>query len=222
MNEQALALKGGGLLIFAMKFVFAIALAGLAIADKNTEFIKKHPGLVVSEAVVVGAGSALAFAIIGLNRNATSSLMKTCILAFAIFFGVHFLLELSGFNEVVEETAGSKKLEALSSKAKKSVVGKIVFTLIALMLIMFTLCGWDTPFPEAAAKWRIKGVPGFMMEGFFFALLGALPFIMIVKDRRGSTKEALTEFAKYFVLFYMGHFGLQYGGLYREAGFMPA
>lgn len=220
-KTKALALERGGLLVVALKFIFAVALTFLAVADKNTRFLTEHPLKVVSEAFVVGAGSAAAFAFIGWNRNAMTGIGKVLVAAFLVFFGVHFLLELSGFNEI-EETTGSKKLAEASAKVKKSITAKFIFFLVALTLIMFTLCGWDTPFgiPPASATWRIKGLLGFLVEGAVFALCSALPFIMIVKDRKGHTSEAMKEFVKYFFVFFAGHFCLQYGGLYREAGFM--
>jgi len=218
LNAKGRALRGGGLLVLSLKIVFAIALAGLAIADKNTRFLTENPGKVIGEALVVGAGSALAFYLIGKNRGATG-LGKICFLAFIIFFAVHFLLELSGFNEV-EETTGSKKLSETTGKAAKSIIGKMLVFFVMMILLMFTLCGWDTPFEGASDNWRFKGLTGFMGEGGIFALCSALPFIMIVKDRGGHNAEALKEFIKYFALFFAGHFGLQYAGLYREAGFM--
>jgi len=219
-NTRRAALEHGGALVLALKFLFAMALAGLAVSDKNTRFLTENPGKVIGEAFVVGAGSAAAFAFIGWNRHGTD-LLKICTLAFLVFFGVHFLLELSGFNEV-EETTASKKLGESTGRAAKSAIVKAMVILIALLLFVFTTCGWDSPFNGASDTWRIPGVKGFSLEGVVFALCSALPFIMIVKDRGGHTAEAMKEFIKYFFLFGFGHFGLQYGGLYREAGFMKA
>lgn len=219
-NTRRAALEHGGALVLALKFLFAMALAGLAVSDKNTRFLTENPGKVIGEAFVVGAGSAAAFAFIGWNRHGTD-LLKICTLAFLVFFGVHFLLELSGFNEV-EETTGSKKLGESTGRAAKSAIVKVMVILIALLLFVFTTCGWDSPFNGASDTWRIPGLKGFGLEGVIFALCSALPFIMIVKDRGGHTAEAMKEFIKYFFLFGFGHFGLQYGGLYREAGFMKA
>ena len=219
-NTRRAALEHGGALVLALKFLFAMALAGLAVSDKNTRFLTENPGKVIGEAFVVGAGSAAAFAFIGWNRHGTD-LLKICTLAFLVFFGVHFLLELSGFNEV-EETTGSKKLGESTGRAAKSAIVKAMVILIALLLFVFTTCGWDSPFNGASDTWRIPGLKGFGLEGVIFALCSALPFIMIVKDRGGHTAEAMKEFIKYFFLFGFGHFGLQYGGLYREAGFMKA
>lgn len=219
-NTRRMALEHGGTLVLALKFLFALALAGLAVSDKNTTFLTEKTGLVIAEAVVVGAGSAAAFAFIGWNRHGTD-LIKICTLAFLVFFGVHFLLELSGFN-TVEETTASKKLKESTGRAAKSGVAKALVIFVALTLFLFTMCGWDSPFNGASDTWRIPGVKGFGLEGLVFALCSALPFIMIVKDRGGSGAEAMKEFIKYFFLFGFGHLGLQYGGLYREAGFMKA
>lgn len=221
---RGLALEKGGTLVLLLKIAFGMALAGLAVSDKNTRFLTENPGKVIGEALVVGAGSALAFAFIGWNRSG-ADLVKICGIAFAVFFAVHFLLELSGFNEV-EETTGSKKLSEATGKAASSIIGKGLVFLVAMLLLAFTLCGWDDPFAAQIRgwsnrpAWKIPGWKGFMAEGFIFALFGALPFVMIVKDRGGHTSEAMKEFIKYFLMFYLGHFGLQYGGLYREAGFM--
>ena len=121
-NTRRAALEHGGALVLALKFLFAMALAGLAVSDKNTRFLTENPGKVIGEAFVVGAGSAAAFAFIGWNRYGTD-LLKICTLAFLVFFGVHFLLELSGFNEV-EETTGSKKLGESTGRSEERRVGK--------------------------------------------------------------------------------------------------
>ena len=87
-NTRRAALEHGGALVLALKFLFAMALAGLAVSDKNTRFLTENPGKVIGEAFVVGAGSAAAFAFIGWNRHGTD-LLKICTLAFLVFFGVH-------------------------------------------------------------------------------------------------------------------------------------
>lgn len=230
-----LALEKGGTLVFLLKMFFGLAVAGLAISDKNTTFLKNNPGLVVGEAFVVGIGSAIALAIVCANRRFApifasfreSSVVRNCLIVFLLFFGIHFLLELSGFNEI-EETGGTRKMKKNLDKAESSIVGRGFVFLVVMLMLAFTLCGWDDPFaPQIHGwgprpPWRIPGWPGFMFEGLWVALFGALPFVMIVKDRGGHGGEVATEFFKYFIMFYMGHFGLQYSGLYREAGLMGA
>lgn len=80
LKSRELAREKGGLLVLTLKILFAFALAGLAVTDKNTAFLTSKPHLVILEALVVGAGSAGAFYLIGKNRGIPdqAALLKVC------------------------------------------------------------------------------------------------------------------------------------------------
>jgi hypothetical protein len=219
MNTAQTAREYGGSLVIVLKLLMAAAFIGLAFIDRNTTFLTKNPGKVIGEAVLVGAMATLAFVLLAINRRVNLvSLKWTFISVFVVFFGVHFLFELSGFNEI-QETTGSRKLGRFEERGKRSILARIFIFFIMFLLLSFTLCGWDTP-EKKWNGWRVRGAPGFIGEGLVFAILNAVPFIMIHKDRGGSTSDAMIEFIKFIFIFFLGHLGAQYGGLYNETGLM--
>lgn len=211
---------GGSLAIF-LKLLMAAAFICLAFIDRNTTFLTENPGKVIGEAILVGAAAVIAFIGIAFNRRVglgNKSMLITLGIIFLVFFAVHFFFELSGFNEI-EETTGSRKLGEFEGRAKKSILAKIFVLFVAFLFISFTLCGWDAP-SSTWSGWRVKGPVGFIIEGIWFAIVNAAPFIMIHMDRGGSFGDAMIEFGKMVFLFFVGHVVAQYGALYRETGLM--
>jgi Na+/H+ antiporter NhaD/arsenite permease-like protein len=62
--------------------------------------------------------------------------------------------------------------------------------------------------------------PGFGVvtrEAFLMAICGALPTIMIAKDRdEKDSLKIFKEFMTYFGVFFVGHYALQMGGFYTH------
>ena len=229
------SLEMGGALVLLLKGLGAIALIMLAVIDRNLAFIKKKDtkpgdqvGILIGEAALVGFMSMISFAFLFWNRGFLQRLMtraglKTLGFAFAIFFAFHWLLELTGMNEI-EETTATRKLGAFESRAKKSILVKVLLALTFFVFVVFTFCGWDSPLGIASTwKTALKGSPyvAVFLEGLIFSIMNAIPFILIVKDRGGKTREAFVEFLRYVIVFFMFYFPMQYGGLYREVGLMP-
>lgn len=214
MNTRGAALEAGPMLIFLLKIIFAVVFLTLAIIEKEFEFLKENPGKVITEAVVAGLGAALAFLFIAWNRNSPSDQwIKIILFSFIIFFSIHFFLELSGFNE--------------SDERFKKPLGKIwirlVLALTGILLVVFTVVGWDSPWAppplgwNPPPPWRLspRG-PAFALEAIVVGLGSAVPAYLISKNRGGSPREAMKAFA----LLCAGHFGMQYSGVYRKFGFM--
>lgn len=210
----------GPLFITILKGLFICVFIVLAAVDRDVRWLKVMPLKIILEAFVVGIGSALAFAFIGWNRHFQGEWAKLVGISFFVFFILHFLFELAGFNEIstTEDTA-ARKFSEFEQKVAKSTTVRIISVLIVFLLSMFTLCAWDTP-SAVWDTWRVSGRKGFALEALVLALGSALPSIMIVKDREGSTNEILKAFFIGMFLFASGHFGLQYSGVYREIGFM--
>ena len=213
----------GPKLVTFLKVIFIGVFGVLAATTRDTTQIKKKGfGLLVAEAVVVGAGAALSFGAVGWNRRFGGSWPKLLGISFVVFFALHFLFELSGFNEIsASASTGAKKFTGQTQKLEKSMAARVTFGLILFVLAMVSLCAWDSPWQETA-PWRLgKTRSVFILEALIIGLGSAVPAIMIVKDRGGERNKILIAF--FFSLFVFGsfHFGLQYSGLYREFGFMP-
>ena len=207
----------GPKLVTFLKVIFIGVFGVLAATTRDTTQIKKKGfGLLFAEAVVVGAGAALSFGAVGWNRRFEGSWPKLLGISFVVFFALHFLFELSGFNEIsASASTGAKKFAGQTQKLEKSMAARVTFGLILFVLAMVSLCVWDSPWQETA-PWK------FFVEALVIGLGSAVPAIMIVKDRGGERNEILKAFFfGLFVFGFVGHFGLQYSGLYREFGFMP-
>jgi len=215
------AIRYGALLVTFLKIVFVAVFGVLAATTRDvTQIKKKGLGLLVAEAVVVGAGAAASFAAVGWNRKFTGSWSKLLGISFGVFFVLHFLFELSGFNEISSTAStGAKKFAAQETKLKKSKPALVIVGLIMFILAMFALCAWDAP--PLAPDWHFsRNLSFFLLEPLAIGLGSALPATMITKDRDGDSKTVLKSFLFSLGLFGSGHFALQYSGLYREFGFM--
>ena len=214
----------GPKLVTFLKVIFIGVFGVLAATTRDTTQIKKKGfGLLVAEAVVVGAGAALSFGAVGWNRRFEGSWPKLLGISFVVFFALHFLFELSGFNEIsASASTGAKEFAGQTQKLEKSMAARVTFGLILFVLAMVSLCAWDSPWLQETAPWRLgKTRSVFILEALIIGLGSAVPAIMIVKDRGGERNEILKAFLIGLFMFGSGHFGLQYSGLYREFGFMP-
>lgn len=222
--DVAAARELGPKLVTFLKVIFIGVFGVLAATTRDTTQIKKKGfGLLFAEAVVVGAGAALSFGAVGWNRRFEGSWPKLLGISFVVFFALHFLFELSGFNEIsASASTGAKEFAGQTQKLEKSMAARVTFGLILFVLAMVSLCAWDSPWQEKTAPWRLgKSWWTFFGEALIIGLGSAVPTIMIVKDRGGERNEILKAFLIGLFMFGSGHFGLQYSGLYREFGFMP-
>ena len=222
--DVAAARELGPKLVTFLKVIFIGVFGVLAATTRDTTQIKKKGfGLLFAEAVVVGAGAALSFGAVGWNRQFKGSWPKLLGISFVVFFALHFLFELSGFNEIsASASTGAKEFAGQTQKLEKSMAARVTFGLILFVLAMVSLCAWDSPWLQETAPWRLgKKRWVFILEALIIWLGSAVPAIMIVKDRGGERNEILKAFLIGLFMFGSGHFGLQYSGLYREFGFMP-
>jgi uncharacterized membrane protein (DUF485 family) len=215
-SAQHFAREKGPALITFLKLIFILCFIVLAIVDRDITWFKKQPGKTIGEALVAGFGAAASFAILGYMRGAPG-LRKLFLISLGVFASLQILFELSGFNELkaTANTAAAKFSEDVSKFKKNKIVwalGLIVF----IVLFSFMICAWDTPFPNA--PWA-RTTKQFLMEMAVIGLGSALPSIMVTKNRGGSAKEVMTNFAAGFFLFgVLAHPSLQYSGVYREIG----
>jgi hypothetical protein len=220
-SAQHFAREKGPALITFLKLIFILSFIVLAISDRDITWFKKQPGKTIGEALVAGVGAAASFAILGYMRGAPG-LRKLFLVSLGVFAALQILFELAGFNELTDtaDTAAGK----FSKDVRKFKKNKIVWVLgliVFIVLFSFMICAWDTPFPKIngiKAPWA-RTPSQFLMEMAVIGLGSAVPSIMVTKNRGGSARQVMTNFAAGFFLFgVLAHPSLQYSGVYREIG----
>ena len=198
--------------VFGTKIVLIFLLLILSFINADVSFIKDKPRMFLFESVVVGLSAGVPFTYIAMNRGRDlSDAISLGVTAFLIFFLFHIVMEFSGQNQaLVDETKLTKmeqKQQAVIEKVTKFKATKwIIFAIILVMTIL-------------ALVVRDMG-PGFGVvtrEAFLMAICGALPTIMIAKDRdEKDSLKIFKEFMTYFGVFFAGHYALQMGGFYTH------
>lgn len=180
----------------------------LSFMNAHGDFAGKNPKLFVGESVLVGGLTALAFAFIAWSRHMElSGIFNVALTAFLVFFIFNVFMEFSGFNQTSVDV---EKLDESDKKRNELVIkaGKWIIGIGSVIAILLALAVRDTNF--YSWKWLT-------LEGFVFALSGAVPVIMIAVDRKEKDAGKITkDFFIMFFLFFIGHYILQYGGFYTH------
>lgn len=195
------------------KIFFVIALLFLSYMNTNTSFIEKEPKKFINECVILGAGAALTFAVVGISRGmSVMNILSICFSAFLIFFIFNVLAEISGANDFSPTTTeSSSKLTTTFQKYKK-VIGICVSVYLGLMFVL-ALVVHDLP--GIAAKSSVSG-PQLAIEAFLFGLINALAIVYALKNRGASDTTIATTTITMFVIFALTHVALQSGGFYTH------
>ena len=180
----------------------------LSFVNAHGDFAGKNPKLFVGESMLVGGLTALAFAFIAwARRMELSGIFNTALTAFLVFFIFNVFMEFSGFNQASVDV---EKLSDSDKKRNKLIMdgGKWVIGGGAAVAILLAAIVRDTNF----YSWGWLST-----EAFVFALSGAVPVIMIAKDRKEKDGAKIAkDFFIMFALFFFAHFVLQFGGFYTH------
>jgi len=202
--------------VFGSKIALIILLMILSFVNADVSFIKDKPRMFLFESVVVGLSAGVPFTYIALNRGKElGDAVSLGVTAFLIFFLFHVVMEFSGQNQAMIDktqlTKTEQKQQAVVEKVTKLKATKwIIGTIIALMTLL-SLVVHDVSI----------GVSTMMKEAFVMAICGALPTIMIARDRdEKDGKKIAVDFFTYFGMFFAGHIALQMGGFYTHL-FLP-
>ena len=136
-----------------------------------------------------------------------SGIFNVALTAFLVFFIFNVFMEFSGFNQTSVDV---EKLDESDKKRNELVIkaGKWIIGIGSVVAILLALAVRDTNF--YSWKWLT-------LEGFVFALSGAIPVIMIAVDRKEKDAGKITkDFFIMFFLFFIGHYILHYGGFYTH------
>lgn len=198
--------------IFGSKIALIILLLILSFVNADVSFIKEKPRAFLGESIVVGLSAAVPFAFIALNRGKEiGDAMSLAITAFLIFFLFHIVMEFSGANKMSTGngtlTSSQQAQEKVMSAVAHFKATKIIIGIVLGVMLLLALTVMDVG----------PGMSTVIKEAFVMALCGALPVVMIAKDRdEKDSRKVLLDFLMYFAAFFVGHMILQLGGFYTH------
>lgn len=202
--------------VFGSKIVLIILLMVLSFVNADVSFIKEKPRMFLFESVVVGLSAGVPFTYIALNRGKDfGDAASLGVTAFLIFFLFHVVMEFSGQNQAMIDksalTTAEQKQQAVVEKVTKLKATKWIIGAVIVTMILLALTVHDVDI----------GVGTMMKEALLMATCGALPTIMIARDRdEKDGKKIAIDFFTYFGMFFAGHIALQMGGFYTHL-FLP-
>ena len=195
--------------VVGTKIVLIFLLLILSFINADVSFIKDKPRVFLFESVVVGLSAGVPFTYIALNRGRNlSDAISLGVTAFLIFFLFHIVMEFSGQNQaMIDESklteTQQKQQDVIEKVTKFKATRWIIFAIVLILALVVRDIG-----------------PGFGVvtrEAFLMAICGALPTIMIAKDRdEKDSLKIFKEFMTYFGVFFAGHYTLQMGGFYTH------
>ena len=202
--------------VFASKIILIILLLILSFVNADVSFVQKKPRMFLFESVVVGLSAGVPFTYIALNRGKEiGDAISLGVTAFLIFFLFHVVMEFSGQNQAMIDkeklTTTEQKQQAVVEKVTKLKATKWIIGAVIVVMILLALTVHDVSI----------GVGTMLKEALLMATCGALPTVMIAKDRdEKDGKKIAIDFFTYFGAFFAGHVALQMGGFYTHL-FLP-
>jgi hypothetical protein len=198
--------------VFGSKIALIILLLILSFVNADISFVKEKPRMFLFESLVVGLSAGVPFTYIALNRGKElGDAVSLGVTAFLIFFLFHVVMEFSGQNHAMIDkatlTKAEQKQQAVVEKVTKLKATKWIIGAVIAFMIILALAVHDVSI----------GVGTMMSEAFVMAICGALPTIMIARDRNEKDgKKIAVDFFTYFGMFFAGHIALQMGGFYTH------
>jgi hypothetical protein len=188
--------------ILGSKITIIILLLIFSFVNAEISFIKEKPRMFLFESFVVGLSAGVPFTYIATNRG--FEFRRAVLLGltmFLIFFLFHVGMEFSGENHaLIDENKQGITEKVFKFRGTKWIIGAIVIYMILLAL---------------AVRDVSIGVGTMLNEALLLATCGALPTIMIARNRdEKDGKKIAVDFFTYFGAFFAGHVALQMGGVY--------
>ena len=188
--------------ILGSKITIIILLLIFSFVNTEISFIKEKPRMFLFESFVVGLSAGVPFTYIALNRGFESRrAVLLGLTMFLIFFLFHVGMEFSGENHaLIDESKQGITEKVFKFRGTKWIIGAIVMYMILLALTVRDVS---------------IGVGTMLNEALLLATCGALPTIMIARNRdEKDGKKIAVDFFTYFGTFFAGHIALQMGGVY--------
>jgi len=193
--------------LVSSKVIFVALLIFFSYKNTYTQFISKSPREFITESMTIGGSMAipvsLALLVRGYEKSQIAILATT---AFATFFFLNVIMEMSGQNEINHAPKLSddqKKQMDIVDSVKQLSLFKGSVIILGLILIALSFTVRDTG----------PGVSIILMESIIVGVCATFPAIMQSKNRQKRLNTS-TIITTYFIPFAIGHLVLQLGGMY--------
>lgn len=218
---------------FGLAFIVILAIVNY-VYYKNTGLISKNPMLFFSESCVFGLSGVIPFLLLCFLRNnnyfTKNQIFNSCIAIFLVFFGLNYLLEMSGIYPVIfnkEESNDSKdnlkkdnSNEDYTFNDLKNSLGTTseVIILIIFVISVFTLFFATAFVRDLSPKYsHFKDTSPLLIFGvemILFGVISAVPIFFMASNRGVLSSNTTKEFLLIVVKFSFLHILLQLSGFY--------
>lgn len=185
------------------KFALLAALLVFALINGHKEYVSENPRKFLWDSFIMGATSAAAIAYIAHVRGHGDMIPNLAFLAFLIFFAYNVFRELSGFNAAMMDD----NLSQGEATQKRAFFKPLSYLTAGVACVMIVLAA-------AAHRPHPMGFAVLAKEGAVFAALAAFGEAIIAWNHEETVKEIGVASGGSFVLFFIGHLLLQFGGFY--------
>lgn len=187
------------------KFALLAALLVFAFINGHKEYVAEHPRKFLTDSFIMGATSAAAISYIAQVRGHTDLIPNLAFLAFLIFFAYNVFRELSGFNAALQDQKLSQG-EAQQKRLLGRPVSYLTFGIACVMVILAI----------AAHRGHPQGFGVLVKEGLVFAALAGIGEGVIAWNHEETASEIGLAVGGNFLLFFLAHLLLQFGGFYEH------
>jgi len=222
------------LFIKSFGFFFLLVLTIVHYSSfKKTGLVTKKPLLFFLESCVFGLSAVVPFLMLTFLRNKGTFNGKTItsysIALFVVFFGLNYILELSGFYPYVfheKQDKGRVNIVGVQGTDDASLFKKSLATTSEIVILAtFTLSIFSLLFASAFIidtsphYTRFKSIRSsivFTIEMLLFGVISAVPIFFIVSNRDKITKNTTGEFLIVTAKFALLHIVFQVSGFYKS------
>lgn len=218
---------------FGLAFLVILAIVNY-VYYKNTGLISKNPMLFFSESCVFGLSGVIPFLLLCFLRNnnyfSNTQIFNASIALFLVFFGINYLLEMSGINPVIfkkeddnkenKDNKDDKNDEDYTFKDLKTSLGT---TSEVILLTIFVVSVFSLFFATAFVRDTSTNYSRFQdtssllvfgVEMLLFGVISAVPVFFMASNRGVLSSDTTKEFLLIVVKFSLLHVLLQLSGFY--------
>ena len=187
------------------KFALLSMLLILSFINGHKEYICENPRKFMWDSFLVGLTSAIGISIIASMRGYSDLIPNLAFISFFLFFTYNVFRELSGFNALTDEdklTQGEAKQVKVLSKPLMGIMAGGALLLIVLAII--------------SHRGLEQGFGQLLKEALIFGFCTAVAEGIVAKNHHEPPKVIAMAFFGNFILFFVAHILLQYGGFYTH------
>lgn len=215
---------------FGLAFLIILAVVNY-VSYKNAGLISQKPLLFFAESCVFGLSGVIPFLMLCYFRNGNyftnQQILNASIALFLVFFGLNYLLELSGIYPTIfqkedddKDKDDKDKDESNFDKLKSSLgTTSDIVLLIIFIVSMFSLL-FATAFvrdisPDYVSLQSLSPYLVFGVEMILFGVISAVPVFFMASNRGVLSGNTTKEFLLIVLKFSLLHCLLQISGFYR-------